>query len=84
MEVHVDESKIKLPPVEFFLLQLFIENEDKVLKAETLYEQVWGTDMGDDAQAVQKAVSRLRKKIAGSGYAIAAVYGGSYRFEREP
>lgn len=84
LEVHVAGQKIKLPPVEFFLLQLFIENEDKALKAKTLYEQVWGADMGDDAQAVQKAVSRLRKKIAGSGYVIAAVYGGSYRFEREP
>jgi DNA-binding response OmpR family regulator len=83
MEVLVAGQKIKLPPVEFFMLQLFIENEGKVLKAETLYEQVWGADMGDDAQAVQKAVSRLRKKIAGSGYAIAAVYGDSYRFERE-
>ncbi|MCL1904354.1 MAG: response regulator transcription factor [Oscillospiraceae bacterium] len=77
-----NNQKIKLPPVEFFLLQLFIENENKDIKAEYLYEQVWGSDMADDTQAVQKAVSRLRKKIAGSGYTIAAVYGGSYRFER--
>jgi DNA-binding response OmpR family regulator len=77
------ERKIKLPPVEFFLLQLLMENGGRPLKAEELYEKVWGADMMDDPSAVQKAVSRLRKKIEGSGYTVAAVYGGGYRLERE-
>jgi DNA-binding response OmpR family regulator len=83
MEIIFGNQKVKLPPVEFYLLQLFIENEGKKLKSEYLYKKVWGADMNDDQSAVRKAVSRLRKKIAGSGYTAVAVYGGGYRFERE-
>jgi DNA-binding response OmpR family regulator len=82
MEVHIAGQKIKLPPVEFFLLQLFIENEGKALKAETLYEQVWGADMADDPNAVKNTVSRLRKKLEDSGYTVTNMRGEGYRFER--
>ena len=83
MEVAIRNTKIKLPPVEFFLLQLLIENEGKPLGAEYLYEKVWGADMIDDPTAVKNAVSRLRKKIEKSGYTIATVYGVGYRFEKK-
>jgi DNA-binding response OmpR family regulator len=84
MELLFGNQKIKLPPVEFFLLQLFVENEGVTLHAEHLYEEIWGADMAGDTGAVKKAVSRLRKKIEGSGYTINAFYGEGYRFEREP
>jgi len=83
MEVHFKDQKLKLPPAEFYLLQLLAENEGKDLKTEYLYEQVWGADMISDPTAVRNTVSRLRKKIEGSGYTISVVYGGRYRFERE-
>jgi len=83
MELHFKDRKTKLPPVEFFMLQLFIEEEGKNLKTEYLYEKVWGADMINDPTAVRNTVSRLRKKIEGSGYTINAVYGGRYRFEKE-
>jgi DNA-binding response OmpR family regulator len=40
--------------------------------------------MAGDPDAVKKAVSRLRKKIEGSGYTINKLYGEGYLFEREP
>jgi len=83
MEIIFAGQKIKLPPVEFFLLQLFIENENTNLKTEYLYEQIWGADMNEDAASVRITVTRLRKKIAGSGYAIATIRGEGYRFEHE-
>ena len=90
MEIHignnVDSSRsmsTKLPPVEFYLLQLFMENEGRDLKADYLYEQVWGADMANDPNAVKNAVSRLRKKIDGSGYVISNVRGTGYCFERK-
>jgi DNA-binding response OmpR family regulator len=82
MEVHFGNNKIKLPPVEFYLLQLLVENEGAVLKAEYLYEHVWGADMNGDPGAIKSTVYRLRKKLEGSGYAISAIYGGGYRFEK--
>ena len=83
MEVHIGNDRIKLPPVEFFLIQLLIESEGRPLKAEYLYDEVWGADMIDDPNAVKNAVSRLRKKIEKSGYTISAVYGEGYRFEAQ-
>ena len=83
MEVSIGNDRIKLPPVEFFLLQLLIENDGKTLSAAYLYEKVWGADMNDDPNAVKVTITRLRKKLAASGYGIAAVYGAGYRFERE-
>ena len=82
MEFSIGNDRIKLPPVEFFMLQLLIENEGKTLSAEHLYEKVWGADMNDDPNAVKIAVTRLRKKLAGSEYGITTVYGEGYRFER--
>jgi len=82
MEVSIGNDRIKLPPVEFFLLLLLLENEHKVLKAEYLYEKVWGAEMIDDPAAIKNAVSRLRKKIENSGYTISAVYGEGYQFEK--
>ena len=83
MEVSFGNQNIKLPPVEFFLLQLFIENEGVTLKTEYLFKQIWGVDMLDDAGALKNTVSRLRKKIENSGYTIVAVYREGYRFEQE-
>jgi len=67
---------------DFALLLLFIQHEDKILRAEYLYEQVWGQRMNQDSSAVKKAVSRLRGKLAGSGFSIQAEYGEGYCFER--
>jgi DNA-binding response OmpR family regulator len=84
MELLFGDQKIKLSPVEFFLLQLFVENEGAAMRKEYLYEEIWGADMAGYPDAVKKAVSRLRKKIEGSGYTINTLYGEGYRFEREP
>jgi len=76
-------ERIKLSPVEFYLLNLLMENEGKPMTAEFLYEQIWGDDAIDDLNTLRKTVSRLRKKITGSGGTINSVYGGSYVFEWE-
>jgi len=82
MEIQFAGQKVKLPPVEFFMLQLLVEDGGKILSSEYIYEQVWGTDMANDPTAVRNTISRLRKKIEGSGYIINSVYGGSYCFEK--
>jgi DNA-binding response OmpR family regulator len=68
---------------DFALLTLFTQNEDKAIGAEYLYEELWKTPMADDTQAIKSAVSRLRKKLAGSGYTILNKRGEGYLFERE-
>ena len=71
-----------LPQKEFALLAFFAQHEDETLATETIYEKVWGQPMNEDANAVRFSVSRLRKKLKGSGYTITAEYGEGYRFER--
>ena len=68
---------------EFFLLLLFAQNEDKVMSAEYIYEQVWGQGMNKEARALQQHISNLRGKIEESGYTIVPVRNAGYRFERE-
>jgi two-component system alkaline phosphatase synthesis response regulator PhoP len=48
MELLFGNQKIKLSPVEFFLLQLFVENEGAAMRTERLYEEIWGADMKGD------------------------------------
>ena len=79
----VGGTDLLLTPRDFTLLQFFVQNEDCLLGAEFIYEKVWGQWMAEDSQALQNAVSRLRKKLCGCGYIIMSDYGSGYRFERD-
>jgi DNA-binding response OmpR family regulator len=79
---YVNGENILLKPREFTLLLHFAQNEDKYMSAEALYEKAWGQPMAGDGGALKTTVSRLRKKIDGSGYTIDANRGVGYRFER--
>ena len=78
----VDGEDLMLTPKDFAMLQFFVQNEDCLMGAEHIYEKIWGQPMGGDSQALQNAVSRLRKKLSGCGYTITVEYGSGYRFER--
>lgn len=74
---------ILLKPREFAALCYLMQHEGEGIPAERLYETVWKLPMGGSAGAVKTTVSRLRKKLDGSGYAITSGWGGGYCFERE-
>jgi DNA-binding response OmpR family regulator len=82
-QAFVDGRDMMLTQKEFNLLSLFAQNENRIMAAEQLYEKVWGQSMADNAKAIKYQVYRLRKKLEGSGYTIAAEYGDGYRFEAE-
>ncbi|MDR1706242.1 MAG: response regulator transcription factor [Clostridiales bacterium] len=81
-EALIAGEPLGLSPKEYDLLQFFVQNRDRSMSAAYVYEAVWGQPMTGDAQALRSAVSRLRKKLQGSGYTITSEYGGGYRFER--
>ena len=66
---------------EFSLLLLLAQNEGKTVSVEYLYDKAWKQPLAGDKNAVQTAVSKLRKKIDASGYDIIAVRGHGYVFE---
>ena len=79
----LDGQDTQLTSKEFGLLLLLMENENKELSTETLYERVWNTAAGHDTRTVRKHIMNLRSKIhAGEtdDYDIETVYGKGYVF----
>jgi DNA-binding response OmpR family regulator len=72
---------LRLTQKEFSLLLLFAQNEGKTVSAEYLYEKVWKQPLAWDKNAVQTAISKLRKKIEDAGYGITIIRGQGYVFE---
>ena len=72
-----------LKPREFAVLQYLVRREGEHTPAERLYEEVWNLPATSGMSAVKTVVSRLRKKLAGSGYAITSGRGKGYCFKRE-
>ena len=83
IQAFIDGKDLQLQPKEFAVLLLLVNNEGKLMSAEDIYENVWGQPMGNDKNALHKAMSGLRKKIdSDSGYVIHSEYMKGYIFER--
>jgi len=67
--------------IEFSLLYIFVQEENRILSAEYLYEKVWGQPMTGNDKALRTAVYEVRKKLEGSGYTIISERGKGYCFE---
>jgi DNA-binding response OmpR family regulator len=81
-EALVNGEKLGLSPKEYDLLQFFVQNMDRSMNPEYVYKSVWGQPMAGNAQALRSTVSRMRKKLSGSGYTVLNEYGDGYRFEK--
>lgn len=82
-QAYCGEINLLLTQRDFLLLLLFVQNEDKIMSVEYLYEKIWKSPLSSDTQAIKSAVSRLRKKLNGTGYTISAQRYKGYIFERE-
>lgn len=78
-----DGVDLLLTQKEFVLLLIFIQNEERFVSAEYLYEKAWKAPLSGDSQALKKTIHRLREKIAGSGWHIVWSRGEGYSFEKE-
>lgn len=76
-------SDLLLTPKEFVLLHYLVRHEGQTVKTRQVYESLWRQPLIDDVAALKNAVSRLRKKLDGSGYTIVSVRGEGYRLEKE-
>ena len=80
---YLNDEDMALSQKEYTLLQQFVQNPEKILSADYLYEKVWGQEMAGDDSALKSTIKRLRKKLINSGYMITAEYGEGFALERE-
>ncbi|MBS0235840.1 MAG: response regulator [Proteobacteria bacterium] len=54
---------IKLAPIEFQILQILLEQPNRVLSREMLIDKIWGPDVYVGARTVDVHITRLRKSL---------------------
>lgn len=79
----LDDTDLMLSQKEFSLLLIFVQNEERFIGAEYLYEKVWKQAMTGNSNTLKTTINRLREKIKSSDYRIAWSRGEGYCFERE-
>lgn len=76
-------ADLLLSQKEFSLLLIFVQNEERFISAEYLYEKVWKQPMVGSSNTLKTTINRLREKIKKCGYRIEWSRGEGYCFEKE-
>jgi two-component system response regulator RegX3 len=83
-QVFVNGQKVALPLKEFELLELLLENVNRVLTRGQIIDRVWGHDYFGDTKTLDVHVKRLRSKIEADPARpehLITVRGLGYKFE---
>jgi len=81
----INDRDAELTSKEFAVLYMLVQNEDNEISSETIYQNVWGTTMNNDANSIRLTISRLKKKLGEDStddFSILTKYGGGYMFTR--
>lgn len=76
----LDGADLLLTQKEFALLLIFVQNPERYIDGDYLYEKVWKAPLAGDSQALKSAIKRLRGKLEGSGWSIEWSRGEGYCF----
>jgi len=79
----LDGEDMLLSQKEYSILQLLVQNPEKILSSEYIYEKIWGQEKIEGDNSLKVAVAKLRKKLTDSPYTITASRGEGYYLERE-
>lgn len=79
--VYVDENEIILPPIEFAILKVLIENHGKVVSRDSLLTRIWGYDFDGNERVVDNHVKKLRKALGSDSTQIKTVFKKGYMLE---
>jgi two-component system, OmpR family, response regulator RegX3 len=83
-EVTVRGQPVSLPLKEFELLEILMENRNRVLTRQTLIDRVWGFDYVGDTKTLDVHVKRLRARVEEDRHdprLIVTIRGVGYRFD---
>ena len=79
----IDGEKTELTVKEFDLLTLLVQNKDKVMKKEYLFNSVWVSDSDSEMQTLHVHINRLRQKLGDdpkNAKRLLTVWGVGYKF----
>jgi len=82
--VYFNGEKVTMPLKEFELLELLLENKNRVLTRGQIIDRVWGTNYFGDTKTLDVHVKRLRSKIEADPSRpmhLLTVRGLGYKFE---
>ena len=79
-EVLVSDRQVPLTYKEFMLLQLLMENRDRVMTREVLLDRVWGLGAERENRTLDVHIRTLRQKLGDAGVYIQTIRGVGYRF----
>jgi DNA-binding response OmpR family regulator len=71
---------VELKPRERELLELLLRHPGQVLTTATIWERLWGSDRSGESNALNVALSGLRRKL-GEPALLSTVRGIGYRLE---
>jgi two-component system, OmpR family, response regulator len=77
----VEDRPIELPRRELALFEVLLDNSGRVVSKERIGESLYGTGSEIDLNAIELLVSRLRRKLAGSGVEIRTARGLGYMLD---
>lgn len=79
--VLLGDRNLELPRRELALFELFLENRGRLLDKDRIADSLYGTGTPVEANAVELLISRLRRKIDGSGVTIRTARGLGYMLD---
>lgn len=82
--MHKNNIKIEMTPKEFDLLVLLMENKDRTLSKEYIFNRIWGSDSFSEQQTLTVHIKWLRQKIEDdpkNPLKIRTVWGVGYKYE---
>ena len=79
--VFAGERSLDLPRRELALFELLLENRGRLIEKDRIADSLYGTGTPVETNAVELLVSRLRRKIDGSGVTIRTARGLGYMLD---
>lgn len=83
-EVFVNNEKVKLTPMEFDILQLLMENKNKVFSSQQIYESIMKMDGFQSSSTISVHIRHIREKIEvnpNNPQTLKVIWGVGYKLE---
>ena len=82
-EAFIEGIKVDLSTREFQILKYIMENPNRVLTREQIYDSVWGFEEFGDINTVTVHIKKLREKVDKNDKYIKTIWGVGYKFVGE-